>query len=151
MTFYELAGDGLYHPENERTQNNRLLRDTKMTSPWRVLQNFRKEIMSKVNAAQNNLNKSPEKSERPAPSGLVDEVEGLARISINMAVGAAEMRDWEPSRIAAFFHGIAQAQRAASGLPFGSVSPMLHCSCGAACTAEEYAEHRRRGHDSGND
>lgn len=77
-------------------------------------------------------------------------VEGVARISIDLNVSAAEIGGWEPNRIAAFFHGIVQAQRAASGLPYGSPMPVrLFCSCGGVVTEEEYQVHRQRGHDAG--
>lgn len=38
MTFYEPAGDGLYHLETKGRKINSIAKDTKMTSPWRVLQ-----------------------------------------------------------------------------------------------------------------
>lgn len=36
----------------------------------------------------------------------------------------------------------------ASASPASPAAPVLHCSCGAACTPDEYAAHRAMGHDA---
>jgi len=52
----------------------------------------------------------------------MSEIMGVTVLHVDLKVTAAEMREWEPARISAFFNGIAQIKRAAEGLPFGDLS-----------------------------
>lgn len=42
---------------------------------------------------------------------------GIFRVFIDLRVTFAQMKEWEPARIEAFFNGIAMAQRAAGDEP----------------------------------